>query len=79
MNQLQEYNRIFQETFGLNEEEVKGARYKESEQWDSVGHMTLISALEDQFGIMFDTDDIMELDSYEKGREILKEHHQIDL
>ena len=33
--------------------------------------MTLIAALEDAFDIMMDTDDIIDLNSYEKGKEIL--------
>ena len=33
--------------------------------------MSLIAALEDAFDIMMDTDDIIDLNSYEKGKEIL--------
>ena len=33
--------------------------------------MSLIAALEDAFDIMMDTDDIIDLSSYEKGKEIL--------
>ncbi len=39
--------------------------------WDSVGHMQLVAELEDAFDIMMDTDDIIDLSSYEKGKEIL--------
>lgn len=37
--------------------------------------MTLIAALEDEFEIMMDTDDIIDLSSYETGIEILKKYH----
>ena len=49
-------------------------KYGESEQWDSVGHMTLIAALEDAFDIMVDMDDIIDLSSFEKGKEILRKY-----
>ncbi len=37
--------------------------------------MTLVAALEDAFDIMMDTDDIIDLSSYEKGMEILKKYN----
>ena len=36
-----------------------------------MGHMTLIGELEDTFGIDMDADDIIDLESFEKGKEIL--------
>jgi acyl carrier protein len=36
--------------------------------------MSLISALEDAFGIMMDTDDIIDFSSFEKGKEIMKKY-----
>ena len=44
------------------------------QQWDSVGHMTLIAALEDAFDIMVDMDDIIDRSSFEKGKEILRKY-----
>ena len=44
------------------------------ELWDSVGHMTLIAALEDTFDIMMETDDIVDFSSFEKGKEILEKY-----
>lgn len=53
---------------GTNIEEYK---IGSSENWDSVGHMTLITQLEDDFDIMFETEDIIDFDSFNKGIEIL--------
>ena len=39
--------------------------------------MGLIAALEDAFGIMMDTDDIIDFSSYEKGIEILSNNYDI--
>ena len=53
---------------------TSGLEYNTIPAWDSVGHMSLIAALEDAFDIMMDTDDIIDLSSYEKGKEILKKY-----
>lgn len=45
--------------------------YNTIPQWDSVAHMTLIAALEDAFDIMLDTDDIIDMSSVGKAKEIL--------
>ena len=71
MSNLEKYTKVFVETFEVDEETAKNLKYQDIEAWDSVGHMGLISALEDAFGIMMDTDDIIDFSSYEKGKEIL--------
>ena len=45
------------------------------ENWDSMAQMQLVAELEDAFGIMLDTDDILELTSYDKGKIILKKYN----
>ena len=71
MNNLEKYNKAFMETFEIKEEDLAGLRYQDVEAWDSVGHMGLIAALEEAFDIMMDTDDIIDFNSYEKGKELL--------
>lgn len=75
MNNLEKYNQVFCERFSL-EEGFDGANVKlnDTPDWDSVGHMTLIAGLEDAFDIMFETEDILALDSYNQGIEILKKY-----
>lgn len=75
MGNLVKYNKAFMETFEIGEKELIGLKYQAISNWDSVGHMTLIAALEDTFEIMMDTDDIIDLSSYEKGKEILKKYN----
>lgn len=31
--------------------------------WDSMGHVTLVSSLEQEFGVTFDVDDLMEMEN----------------
>ena len=71
MTDLEKYIKVFMETFEISEDDVQGLKYQDIEAWDSVGHMGLISALEDAFDIMMDTDDIIDFNSFEKGKEIL--------
>ena len=71
MSNLEKYNNAFIETFEITEDQLAGLKYQDIEAWDSVGHMSLIAALEDAFDIMMDTDDIIDFNSYEKGKELL--------
>ena len=52
----------------------KKLKYNEIPEWDSIGHMTLISGLEEGFGITMETDDIVDFSSFKKGNEILKKY-----
>lgn len=62
-------------TLSLAENEINDdLEYNTISTWDSVGHMKLIAELEDTYGIMMDTDDIIDLSSYGKAKEILKKY-----
>lgn len=75
MNQLEEYNRIFMETFSLKEEDLQSDIAMGSiNDWDSIGHVKLITMMEDTFDLMLETDDILNFASYEKGKEILRKY-----
>jgi acyl carrier protein len=74
MANLETYNKVFCDTLQIEESQLNGLEYQGVELWDSVGHMTLMAALEDAFDIMLDTDDIVDFSSYEKGKEILKKY-----
>ena len=71
MTNEEKYNEAFITSLEVSEDQLEGLKYQGIPAWDSVGHMTLIAALEDAFDIMMDTDDIIDLSSYEAGKEIL--------
>ena len=75
MTNLEKYNEAFCISFELMEEQLPGLSYQSVRLWDSVGHMTLVAALEDAFDIRMDTADIIDLSSYEKGKEILRKYN----
>ena len=74
MTNLEKYIQAFATALEVPADSVQGMEYGKSEAWDSVGHMTLIAALEDAFDIMVDMDDIIDLSSFEKGKEILRKY-----
>ena len=74
MTNLEKYNESFFTSLQVVESQLVGLTYQSVDGWDSVGHMGLIAALEDNFDIMLDTDDIIDFSSYDKGKEILKKY-----
>lgn len=49
--------------------------YNTIAEWDSVAHMSLVAALETSFDIMLDTDDIIDMSSIGKIRDILGKYN----
>lgn len=78
MTNLEKLNNAFIEVLGVTEDQLAGLKYQDVAAWDSVGHMSLMSALEDAFDIMMDTDDIIDFSSYEKGKEILTSNYEVE-
>lgn len=48
--------------------------YNTIPEWDSRGHMVLITEIETEFDIMMDTDDIIALSSVGKAKPILEKY-----
>lgn len=72
---LDKYKTAFKEAFELKEsDDIDNLEYQSIESWDSIGHMTLITALETAFSITLETDDIIDFSSFKKGKEILKKY-----
>lgn len=78
MTNLEKYTQAFVESFEVSEDEVKNLKYQDIKAWDSVGHMGLVANIEDAFDIMMETEDIIDLSSFEKGKEILEKNYEID-
>ncbi len=74
MTNLEKYNQAFIDTFAISNDQLENLAYQSIEAWDSVGHMSLIAALEEAFDIMFETDDIIDFSSYQHGKEIIKKY-----
>ena len=75
MENKQKYQNVFIESLSINSSNFsENLKYNEIPEWDSIGHMTLMSGLEDTFKIALETDDIVEFSSFKKGIEILKKY-----
>ena len=75
MNNKHKYQDIFIKSLSIDTKKFnENIKYNEIPEWDSIGHMTLMSGLEEGFDITMDTDDIVDFSSYKKGIEILKKY-----
>jgi|ETNmetMinimDraft_35_1059890.scaffolds.fasta_scaffold153190_2 acyl carrier protein len=68
---IKKYKNAFIESFEITEDLLETLEYQSIINWDSVGHMVLIAALEDGFDIMMEMDDIIDFSSFKKGKELL--------
>lgn len=72
MKNIEEYNNIFAEVFGVTVEQLGDNFSKENvAEWDSVHQLNIISLMEEKFDLMLDPEDIMACTSYNAGKEIL--------
>lgn len=74
MERIALYNKAFLDVFMLAEKDLVTLKYHDVPEWDSVGHMMLITAIEEAFDIMFDTEDIIDFSSWGKGKLILAKY-----
>jgi|TARA_B100001964_G_scaffold152206_1_gene167557 acyl carrier protein len=75
MSNKEKYQDIFVNSLALEKSKFnENIKYNEVPEWDSIGHMTLMSGLEEGFGITMETDDVVDFSSYKKGIEILKKY-----
>ena len=75
MKDKSKYIAIFIKSFSMDKKKFnEKIKYNDIPEWDSIGHMTLMSELEEEFKISMETDDIIEFSSYKKGIEILKKY-----
>jgi acyl carrier protein len=75
MSNKDELKKIFIESLSLEKKDFsENLKYNSIPQWDSIGHMTLVAAIEEKFKITIDTDDIVDFSSFKKGMEILKKY-----
>ena len=76
MSTVEKYSEIFKASLNVDADKVnENLKYNEIDEWDSIGHMTLMAALEEEYKISLETDDIVDFSSYKKGIEILKKYN----
>ena len=71
-NQLK---KIFAESLDVSEDTITDTlEYGEIPEWDSVAHMGVIAAIEEAFDIMIDTEDVIDMSSFERAKEIVTKY-----
>lgn len=64
---------VFVDTLGLGPDvDVENLKYRDIEQWDSLGHMTLVAAIEDEFGVQLDTEQVIDMSSFKVALDMLR-------
>lgn len=75
MSNKDKYKDIFIKSLSIDSKKFnEDLKYNEITEWDSIGHMTLMSGLEEGFNITMETDDIVDFSSFKKGIDILKKY-----
>jgi acyl carrier protein len=73
MRNIEKYRNAFINVLDLEEDDVcEELALGETREWDSIGHMTLITEIEEVFDVSIDSDWITEFNSYKSGIELLK-------
>ena len=72
---IEKLKNAFVEGLEIPVEEVETATMESVDKWDSIGQMSLVAMIEDEFGIELDPDEVMQFTSFEAGKNILKNHN----
>jgi acyl carrier protein len=64
---------VFRRALDLPEDvDVTVLAYGQHPSWDSVAHMALVSEIEETYGVLLDTDDVIGLSDYQAAVELLE-------
>lgn len=74
MNNLENLVKAFSESLGIDADAVTDALSFGDVPWDSVAHMAIIAEVETVFDIMMDTDDVIDMSSFAKAKEIVRKY-----
>jgi acyl carrier protein len=76
MSNREKYEQAFMECFSIGKDKLNETLlYQSVPTWDSVGHMTLIAALESAFDIQMEMDDIIDFSGFNKGIETMSKYN----
>ena len=65
MSTVEKYSKIFMTALNISDNKLnENIKYNEIEEWDAIAHMTLVAALEEEYKITLETDDIIDFSSF---------------
>jgi acyl carrier protein len=66
---------VFSQALGIDESRIiDSLEFNSINEWDSTAHMVLVAALEENYDIMLETDDVLDMSSVARAREILAKY-----
>ena len=75
MSNREKYDQIYITIFSISQNDLgEELIYNSIPAWDSIGHMSLMAELEEEFDVMLEMDDIIDFSSYNKGLETLQKY-----
>ena len=75
MDNLEKLKTIFSEVFSVDESIVNEDFCNKSvDNWDSIHQLSLTTAVEDEFDIMLDAEDIIEFTSFASAKKVLEKY-----
>ena len=63
---------LFKNTFNIKDEDIIKASQNNLKNWDSVNHMNLILAIEKEFDITLDNNDVIKLSDFKSCFQLIK-------
>jgi len=65
--------RVFVDTLELTPSvDVEELKYRDIDAWDSLGHMSLVAAIEDEFDVQLDTEQVIDMSSFKVAVDMLR-------
>lgn len=78
MTNLEKLNQIFCEVYSVEESALNEDFINTNiETWDSIHQLSMVTAIEEAFDLMFDAEDILEMTSYENVKKLLTDKYGI--
>lgn len=74
MDNIEKLKNIFVESLEIKPNTVNDELSYGSASWDSIAHLALVASIEMEFDIMLSSDDVIDMSSFKKAKEILGKH-----
>jgi acyl carrier protein len=74
MNNTEKLKKAFTEALELQLEVINDDLSYGTKNWDSVAHLALVASIETEFDIMLTSNDVIDMSSFKKAKEILEKY-----
>lgn len=75
MEQKERFYHLLAEAFGIDKNEIKEESTPDDiGNWTSITHMELVAKFDQEFGVNLDVDEITEMNSVKRMKEVLGKH-----